>query len=143
MESTSSRRGHRLRALSSSPGISRASDCSPENPWGLSPRGVSAMATPLLATKLYIPLPRPKLVRRARLIARLNEGLQRKLTLVSAPAGFGKTTLLSDWLAGREWPAAWLSLDQQDSDLARFLTYLVAACQTIAAGVGAGVLGAL
>src|SRR5215472_9935743 len=100
------------------------------------------MATPLLATKLHIPPPRPNLVRRARLIARLNEGLQRKLTLVSAPAGFGKTTLLSEWLAGCERPAAWLSLDQRDSDPACFLAYLVAALQTITASVGAGVLGA-
>jgi LuxR family maltose regulon positive regulatory protein len=101
------------------------------------------MATPILATKLYIPPPRPNLVRRARLIARLNEGQQRKVTLVSAPAGFGKTTLLSEWLAGCEWPAAWLSLDQRDSDLARFLTYLVAALQTIEASVGARVPGSL
>jgi LuxR family maltose regulon positive regulatory protein len=101
------------------------------------------MATPILATKLYIPPPRPNLVHRARLIARLNEGLQRKLTLVSAPAGFGKTTLLSEWVDGCEQPAAWLSLDQRDRDSERFLTYLVAALQTIAASVGAGVLSAL
>jgi LuxR family transcriptional regulator, maltose regulon positive regulatory protein len=103
----------------------------------------SPMATPILATKLYIPPPRPNLVRRARLIARLNEGLPRKLALISAPAGFGKTTLLSEWLSDCGRPAAWLSLDQRDSDLERFLTYLVAALQTISASVGAGVLGAL
>ena len=55
------------------------------------------MSTPLLATKLYIPPPRPNVVLRPRLIERLNEGLHRKLTLISAPAGFGKTTLLSAW----------------------------------------------
>jgi LuxR family maltose regulon positive regulatory protein len=85
------------------------------------------MPTPLLATKLYVPPPRSLLVRRPRLIERLNEGLRRNLTLVSAPAGFGKTTLVSDWLAGRHQPAAWLSLDTGENDPIRFLTYLVAA----------------
>ena len=60
------------------------------------------MSTPILATKLYIPPLRPKVVSRPRLIERLNEGLHRKLTLISAPAGFGKTTLVSEWLAGCE-----------------------------------------
>ncbi|MGO8950335.1 MAG: LuxR C-terminal-related transcriptional regulator [Ktedonobacterales bacterium] len=101
------------------------------------------MTTPLLATKLYIPPPRPNTVRRPRLIARLNEGLERKLTLLSAPAGFGKTTLLSDWIAGCECQAAWLSLDKGDIDPARFLAYLIMALQTIEASIGAGVLGAL
>jgi LuxR family maltose regulon positive regulatory protein len=64
------------------------------------------MSTPILATKLYIPPPQPKVVVRPRLIERLNVGaLHRKLTLISAPAGFGKTTLLSEWLAGCERPA--------------------------------------
>ena len=58
------------------------------------------MSTPILATKLYIPPPRPRVVPRPRLIERLNEGLHRKLTLISAPAGFGKTTLVSEWVAG-------------------------------------------
>ncbi len=71
------------------------------------------MPTPILATKLYIPRLRPNVVSRPRLLARLNEGLHRKLTLISAPAGFGKTTLVSEWLAGCERPAAWLSLDDQ------------------------------
>ena len=57
-------------------------------------------ATPILATKLYIPPPRPNVVLRPRLIERLNEGLHRKLTLISAPAGFGKTTLVSEWVGG-------------------------------------------
>ena len=99
------------------------------------------MSTPILATKLYIPRPRPKLVRRARLIERLNEGLHSKLSLICAPAGFGKTTLLSEWLATCEEPVAWLSLDEGDSDLTRFLTYLVAALQTIGPTIGKGVLG--
>src|SRR3990170_4902111 len=103
------------------------------------------MSTPILATKLYIPPPRPKIVLRPRLIERLNEGLSsgRKLTLISAPAGFGKTTLVSEWVAGCERPVAWLSLDEGDNDPTRFLTYLVAALQTIAANIGEGVLGVL
>jgi LuxR family maltose regulon positive regulatory protein len=107
------------------------------------------MATPLLTTKFYIPPTRPELVPRPRLIERLNAGLHRKLTLISAPAGFGKTTLLSEWASqqvsesasGR--PVAWLSLDEDDNDLARFLAYLVAALQTIEGNVGQGSLAAL
>src|SRR5438034_1741305 len=99
--------------------------------------------TPILATKLYIPPLRPNVVSRPRLIERLNEGLLRKLTLISAPAGFGKTTLISAWVKGIERPTAWLSLDEGENDPARFLTYLVAALQTIAATIGKGVLGVL
>src|SRR6266487_162227 len=99
--------------------------------------------TPILATKLYLPRLRPNVVSRPRLIERLNEGLHRNLILISAPAGFGKTTLVSEWLAGGARPTAWLSLDDQDNDLTRFLTYLVAALQTIAATLGEGVLGVL
>ena len=101
------------------------------------------MSAPILATKLYIPPPRSKIVLRPRLIERLNEGFQRKLTLISASAGFGKTTLVSEWVAVCERPVAWLSLDEGDNDPTRFLTYLVAALQTIAANIGAGVLGVL
>ncbi|MDQ6662374.1 MAG: LuxR family transcriptional regulator, partial [Chloroflexota bacterium] len=99
--------------------------------------------TPILATKLYIPPLRPHVVSRPRLLARLNEGLHRKLTLLAAPAGFGKTTLLSAWVAGCACQVAWLSLDKEESDPTRFLTYLVAALQTIAPTLGEGVLGAL
>jgi ATP/maltotriose-dependent transcriptional regulator MalT len=101
------------------------------------------MPTPMLATKLYIPPPRPDMVSRPCLLERLNEGLHRKLTLISAPAGFGKTTLVSAWVEGIERPAAWLSLDEGENDPTRFLTYLVAALQTIAATIGVGVSGAL
>ncbi len=112
----------------------------------------------LLSTKLYIPPVRPELVPRPRLIERLNAGLlgqnglqkglrfTRKLTLVSAPAGFGKTTLLSEWVADyRESKigVAWLSLDAGDNDPARFLAYLIAAFKTIEESVGRGALGAL
>ncbi len=101
------------------------------------------MAVPILATKLYIPPLRSKVVLRPRLVARLNEGLRGKLTLISAPVGFGKTTLVSEWVAGCEWPTAWLSLDEADNNPARFLTYLIAALQTLGANVGAGVLAVL
>jgi LuxR family maltose regulon positive regulatory protein len=103
------------------------------------------MATPILTTKLYIPPPRPKIVLRPRLIERLNEGLAmgRKLILISAPAGFGKTTLVSEWIASCGRPVAWISLDEGDNDPARFITYLVKALQTIQAGIGEGLLAAL
>ncbi len=101
------------------------------------------MPTPILATKLYIPRLRPEVVSRPRLLGRLNEGLHRNLTLISAPAGFGKTTLVSQWVEGIERPIAWLSLDEGDNDPTRFLRYLVAAVQTIAATLGEGVLSAL
>jgi LuxR family transcriptional regulator, maltose regulon positive regulatory protein len=101
------------------------------------------MPTPILSTKLYIPPPRSGLVLRRRLIDRLNEGLHGKLTLISAPAGFGKTTLVSEWVMDCNRPTAWLSLDEGDNDLTRFLTYFVAAVQTIAPNIGEGVLAVL
>src|SRR3989304_6868847 len=108
------------------------------------------MSAPILATKLYIPPARPNAGLRPRLIEWLNEGLSsgRKLTLISASAGFGKTTLVSEWVASCERmepkvPVAWLSLDEGDNDLSRFLTYLVAALQTMAANIGKGVLAIL
>jgi LuxR family maltose regulon positive regulatory protein len=103
------------------------------------------MPAPILATKLYIPSPRPGIVPRPRLVGRLNEGLAagRKLALISASAGFGKTTLVSEWIAGCNRPVAWLSLEEGDNDPARFLAYIIAAMQTIKLDIGAGVLGAL
>ena len=80
------------------------------------------MTTSILVTKLYTPSTRPEIVTRPRLIERLNDGLHRKLTLISAPAGFGKTTLVSEWVACCEQPATWLSLDEGDNHLTRFLT---------------------
>src|SRR6266487_4282854 len=85
---------------------------------------------PLLATKLHVPRPRPHLVHRPCLIQRLQQGMERALILISAPVGFGKSTLLSDWLASSAIPVAWLSLEPQDNEPARFLSYLLAALQT-------------
>jgi LuxR family maltose regulon positive regulatory protein len=103
------------------------------------------MSAPILATKLYIPPLRPSIVPRPRLVDRLNECLAMgcNLTLISAPAGFGKTTLVSEWIASCGRPVAWLSLDERDNDPARFITYLVKALQTIQAGIGEGLLAAL
>ncbi|MFN8488909.1 MAG: LuxR C-terminal-related transcriptional regulator [Caldilineaceae bacterium] len=127
------------------------------------------MPIPILATKLYIPSPRPGIVARPRLIEQLNAGLAlgRKLTLVSAAAGFGKTTLVSEWIYDLRFTiydaqakaasvekiqnrkskivnqVAWLSLDEGDNDLARFVTYLIAALRTIKTGIGEGMLAAL
>src|SRR5512145_2159628 len=101
------------------------------------------MSVPILATKLFIPPQRRKIVARHRLIGRLNEGLHHRLTLVAAPAGFGKTTLVSEWVAGCGRPVAWLSLDEGDNDPKRFLIYLVTALQTIVANIGEGVLAVL
>jgi LuxR family maltose regulon positive regulatory protein len=127
------------------------------------------MSTPLLSTKLYIPQPRPTLVPRYRLVERLDDGLRlgRKLTLVSAPAGFGKTTLLSEWLSvnRRASPdpgletrhhgqhldqghapgprVAWVTLDEGDNDPARFWSYVVASLQGIENGVGEGMLATI
>ena len=103
------------------------------------------MPAPILATKLYIPPSRRRIVLRPRLVERLNEGLAagHRLTLVSAPAGFGKTSLVGGWVAGCGRPVAWLSLDDGDSDPSRFLAYLIAALQTVAPGFGEGVLTVL
>ena len=99
------------------------------------------MAAPLLTTKLYIPPVRPEVVPRPRLIEHLDAGLERKLTLVSAPAGYGKTTLISAWLQAARVPFAWLSLDEGDNDPVRFFTYLIAALQGVDAGIGQSVEG--
>src|SRR5659263_284020 len=101
------------------------------------------MAGPLLETKLHVPRLRRALVARPRLSERLSRGAELALTLVSAPAGFGKTTLLTEWLADASadgWSAAWLSLDQRDNDPAVFWAYLIAALQTASPGVGTGAL---
>jgi LuxR family maltose regulon positive regulatory protein len=104
------------------------------------------MAGPLLETKLHVPRLRQGLVARPRLDERLSRGAETALTLVSASAGFGKTTLLAEWLAAASSESrstAWLSLDPRDNDPALFWRYLVAALQTAAPGVGAGAISLL
>ena len=99
------------------------------------------MTEPLLETKLYLPKLRPDVVARPRLSARLGRGAESKLTLISAPAGFGKTTLLTEWLAASpDRVVAWLSLDQKDGRPATFWTYLITALQTMVPGIGATAL---
>jgi LuxR family maltose regulon positive regulatory protein len=97
------------------------------------------LSTPLLKTKLYIPPVRPELVSRPHLVERLNEGFRRgcKLTLVSAPAGYGKTTLLSEWALHCEplMRVAWVSLDEGDNDPVRFWAHVVAALQAVRADI--------
>jgi LuxR family transcriptional regulator, maltose regulon positive regulatory protein len=95
-----------------------------------------AMADLILATKLWSPTVQANLVPRSRLIHQINDNLGLKLTLLSAPAGFGKTTLLAEWLAQTDNGCAWLSLDAYDNDLPRFLRYLAAALQTVDEGLG-------
>jgi LuxR family transcriptional regulator, maltose regulon positive regulatory protein len=96
----------------------------------------------LLATKLYVPRPRPEFLSRARLLERLAEAVARDLTLVCTPAGFGKTTLLGEWARSSTRPVAWLSLDEGDNDPARFWRYVAAALDQVRPGTGARV-GAL
>jgi LuxR family maltose regulon positive regulatory protein len=101
------------------------------------------MPIPILSTKLYIPPMRDDMVTRPRLIEKLNESLSGKFSLISAPAGFGKTTFLSEWVNRVERSTCWISLDEGDNDLVRFLAYFIAALQTIKPNVGASILDAL
>ena len=90
----------------------------------------------LLKAKLYVPRGRADAVPRPRLYERLDEGARHELTVVSAPAGFGKTTLLADWSRRSELPVAWVSLDERDDEPVRFFLYLIAAIETIHDGFG-------
>ncbi|HEX5688777.1 MAG TPA: adenylate/guanylate cyclase domain-containing protein, partial [Roseiflexaceae bacterium] len=140
----------------------------PDLPADFPPLQAVAAAAPrpqLLATKLYVPRPRPDLVARPRLFAQLDAGLHGVLTLICAPAGFGKTTLLADWLATRtedrglrtelgatvpspqssflNTQVAWLSLDAGDNDAVRFWTYAITALDSLRPGVGESALAQL
>ena len=116
-------------------------------PAGLTPRAPpdqrGAPNIPLLATKLHVPRPRAQLVPRPQLIQHLQTGIQGVLTLISAPAGFGKTTLLAQWREASHMPVAWLSLETEDNEPARFFSYLIAALQTLDPGIGMSALGLL
>ena len=96
-----------------------------------------------LVTKLHVPRLRTQLVRRRRLIERLQQGMQATLILLSAPAGFGKTTLLAQWLAESQLPAAWVSLEPEDNDPVRFLSALIAALQQLDPQLGTSTLAFL
>lgn len=101
------------------------------------------MARPVIATKLYVPKLRRGLVARPRLGERLRRGAESRLTLVSGPAGFGKTTLLAEWLgetSGEDRSVAWLSLDPSDNEPVSFWTYVVNALQTALPGLGSSAL---
>jgi LuxR family maltose regulon positive regulatory protein len=102
----------------------------------------------LLPTKLFIPPQRSRLISRSRLIEHLNQEFSSKLILVAAPAGFGKTTLVTAWLAqlpvaNDRRPAAWLSLDENDNIFPRFFAYLIAAAQTVYPDLAQGLLSSL
>jgi LuxR family transcriptional regulator, maltose regulon positive regulatory protein len=106
------------------------------------------MLTSVLQTKLYIPPPKSRLVSRPRLLGKLDNLRERKITLISAPAGFGKTTLLCDWIeyqGQQQLPlqVAWLSLDSNDNDPVRFLTYFVTALQKVDLSFGEEILPVL
>jgi LuxR family maltose regulon positive regulatory protein len=121
----------------------------PLPPEPVPPEPVPAAPAALLETKFYVPGARRDLVPRPRLAERLDRGSASKLTLVSAPAGFGKTTLLTEWLAAGPGAAAdrrrvaWLSLDRSDNNLASFWAYVIAALRTAAPGVGQDALAML
>ncbi|MFC1936042.1 tetratricopeptide repeat protein [Chloroflexota bacterium] len=101
------------------------------------------MPTPLLSTKLFVPILRETVVKRQRLVDLLKKGFASKLILVSAPAGFGKTTLLISWINQTKVPTAWLSLDGSDNAPTRFLAYIIAALQTVIPGIGETILETL
>jgi len=93
-----------------------------------------------LRTKLHVPLRRPGWISRPRLDKRMHEGFARKLTLISAPAGFGKTTLLVDWVHTHKIPVAWFSVDKGDNGPLHFLTYVILGLQTLKADIGEAAL---
>jgi LuxR family transcriptional regulator, maltose regulon positive regulatory protein len=107
------------------------------------PLQAAAEGDVLLATKLHVPRPRPGFLPRPRLTERLVEGMAGDLVLVCAPAGFGKTSLLADWVRRGQRPVAWLSLDAGDNDPARFWRYVAAALDRVRPGVAERVAGLL
>jgi LuxR family maltose regulon positive regulatory protein len=112
---------------------------------GKAPQEITKEESPIniLSTKLFIPLLRKGIISRSRLTDRIEEGIDGKLTLVSAPAGFGKTTLVSEWIEKSERKIAWVSLDEGDNNPIRFLMYIVSAIQRIEPDMGDRILGLL
>jgi len=98
------------------------------------------MSIPILKTKLYVPKLRSKVVVRSKLIEQLNRNVEFKLTLISAPTGFGKSTLISEWASNSNYPFAWISLEENDNDVIRFLSYVIAALQTVKEDICQGIL---
>ena len=99
-------------------------------------RLVTELRPPLLKTKISVPRLPGEFVHRPRLTDRINQGVKCPLTLLTAPAGFGKTNLLIEWTRKTNLPVAWLTLDNDDNDLSRFIRYVMGALQTIEPGLG-------
>jgi LuxR family maltose regulon positive regulatory protein len=114
-----------------------------EAPFSGTGAGDSQLVDTLIKTKLYVPEPRSNVLPRTLLIERLNTGIAGKLTLVSAPAGYGKSTIVEQWIQIIERPLAWISLDEDDNDPYRFLSYLIAAMQQIKSEFGVQIESAL
>ena len=98
------------------------------------------MTNSIISTKIHIPLPRPTLVERPRLFENLNQGCQVKLMLISAPAGYGKSSLVSEWAHKNIFPVTWLTLDKLDNDVARFINYFIAALKRFRSTFGDTIL---
>lgn len=96
-----------------------------------------------LRTKLFLPAPEPAFLSRPRLLQRVNESLSCKLTLISAPVGYGKTTFLREWAKQSSQPVAWLTVEEADNDPVRFWSYVIAALQTIHESIGQRTLSQL
>ena len=101
------------------------------------------MVIPVLQTKLHVPPLRPELVSRPRLVEQFKAGLLSKLILVSAPAGFGKTTMVIEGISSSEIPVGWVSLDEGDNDTPRFWSYFISSLQTVQADIGKAAMGLL
>src|SRR5690606_13441418 len=99
-----------------------------------------SMTSPIMVTKFYIPKPHQNSVSRQRLINVLNNSAYKKLTLICAPAGYGKSTLACEWLASCNMRAAWLSLEESDEDVTQFITYIIYSLQSLQENFGEGLL---
>jgi len=121
-------------------GSSSKNDAPRASPRGKFAKGDESRHPTPLKTKICVPPLRPGWISRSRLDKRMDEGFERKLTLLSAPAGFGKTTLLVDWIHQSKIPAAWFSIDKRDNDPRHFLAYVILGLQSLEAGTGEAAL---